>query len=48
MDYWSELDLNKVDELNAADLVIMNRSTISGDLSNYKTIWDGVVACILT
>jgi hypothetical protein len=31
MDYWTELDPNKVDELNTADLVIMSRSTSSGD-----------------
>ena len=48
LDYWSELDLepNKVDELNAADLVIVSRSVSSGnfDESDEPALWNSVTA----
>jgi len=48
LDYWNELDLepNKVDELNAADLVIVSRSTSSGDHDDgdEPALWNSVTS----
>jgi hypothetical protein len=52
LDYWNELDLepNKVDELNAADLVIISRSTSSGDHDDgdEPTLWNSVTTPLIT
>ncbi len=40
LDYWRELDLNKVNELNAADLVIVSRTSTS---EHYATDHDEVL-----
>ncbi len=50
IDYWKELDVAKVDELNAADLVIMSRSTYSHDHSdgNETTLWNSVTTPLIT
>jgi hypothetical protein len=51
LDYWGELDLepNKVDELNAADLVIFSRTTSSGhhDDGDEPTLWNSVTTPII-
>jgi len=46
MDYWTELNPNKVDELNATDLVIMSRSTSSGDHDDgdEPVLWNSVTS----
>ncbi|MHC4500734.1 MAG: LamG-like jellyroll fold domain-containing protein, partial [Planctomycetota bacterium] len=52
IDYWNYLDLepNKVDELNAADLVIISRSVGSGahDDGNEPTLWNSVTTPLIT
>ncbi|MFZ2145748.1 MAG: PA14 domain-containing protein [Sedimentisphaerales bacterium] len=49
IDYWTELDASKVDELNAADLVIVSRSTHSSDFSNgdEPTLWNSVTSPLI-
>ncbi len=49
LDYWTELDASKVDELNAADLVIVSRSTHSGDFTNddETTLWNSVTSPLI-
>jgi hypothetical protein len=51
LDYWGELDLepNKVDELNAADLIIFSRTTSSGDHDegDEPTLWNSVTTPII-
>jgi len=50
IDYWKELDAAKVDELNAADLVIMSRSIYSHDHSDRDepTLWNSVTTPLIT
>jgi len=47
--YWGELDPNKVEELNAADLVIFSRATSSGDHDDgdEPTLWNSVTAPLI-
>ena len=45
--YWDELTQAKVDELNAADLVIVSRALISGDMATNNAevaLWNSVTA----
>ena len=47
--YWGELDADKVEELNAADLVIFSRATSSGDHDDgdEPTLWNSVTAPLI-
>jgi len=48
--YWTELDPNKVAELNAADLIIISRTTVSDPYAadaNEVTAWNGIETPIL-
>jgi hypothetical protein len=49
-DYWLELDPNKVDELNAADLVIVSRGATSGgyDEGDEPALWNSVTSPLIT
>jgi hypothetical protein len=49
LDYWGELDAAKADELNAADLVIISRSTNSGDHDDgdEPTLWNSVTTPLI-
>jgi beta-lactamase regulating signal transducer with metallopeptidase domain len=49
IDYWNELDLNKVDELNAADLVIVSRSSNSSDYDDgdEPILWNSVTTPLI-
>jgi hypothetical protein len=51
LDYWGQLDLepNKVDELNAADLIIFSRTTSSGhhDEGDEPALWNSVTTPIM-
>ncbi len=54
--YWRQLDPNKVDELNAADLVIISRIANSGDyddvnaVSGYdeRVLWNGITTPMIS
>ena len=50
IDYWLEFDAGKVDELNAADLVIVSRSATSGGYidGDEPTLWNSVTTPLIT
>jgi len=47
--YWTELDQDKLDALNAADLVIVSRNSNSGDYANddEETQWNSVTSPLI-